>query len=259
MFRAAFFDIDGTLVSFETHGVPDSTVKALAHMRESGVKIILATGRSLLDVHPDLQPGGRIAVDAVLAFNGQLCCDSKGTFRDCPLEEKDVRAVVSQAEAGLYDLILMQQTRFLMSRYSDRIRSTEERVGKTDAELGLSDALSEPTYQICAYIDEGEEGIFMHECSNVEFTRWCDGFCDIIPKGGGKPAGIKAALARYGIEPDECIAFGDGGNDIAMFGCVGQSVAMGEASVAVKAAPSYVTSNVDDDGILRACEHFGLL
>ena len=254
MFRAAFFDIDGTLVSFETHRVPDSTVKALAHMRESGVKIILATGRSLLDVHPDLQPGGRIAVDAVLAFNGQLCCDCKGTFRDCPLEEKDVSAVISQAEAGLYDVILMQQTRFLMSRYSDRIRSTEERVGKTDAELGLSDALSEPTYQICAYIDEGEESIFMHECGNVEFTRWCDGFCDIIPKGGGKPAGIKAALARYGIKPDECIAFGDGGNDVEMLEYCKYSYAMANGSAEAKQAAKAICPSNNDDGVLEVLE-----
>ena len=37
MIKAAFFDIDGTLVSFMTHRIPDSTKQALTRMRERGV------------------------------------------------------------------------------------------------------------------------------------------------------------------------------------------------------------------------------
>ena len=34
MIKAVFFDIDGTLVSFKTHKLPDSTVRALDLLRE---------------------------------------------------------------------------------------------------------------------------------------------------------------------------------------------------------------------------------
>ena len=33
MIKAVFFDIDGTLVSFKTHRVPDSTKRAIAILR----------------------------------------------------------------------------------------------------------------------------------------------------------------------------------------------------------------------------------
>ena len=36
MIKAVFFDIDGTLVSFKTHKLPDSTVRALDLLREKG-------------------------------------------------------------------------------------------------------------------------------------------------------------------------------------------------------------------------------
>ena len=38
MTKALFFDIDGTLVSFETHRIPPSTIEALeaAHAKEIG-------------------------------------------------------------------------------------------------------------------------------------------------------------------------------------------------------------------------------
>ena len=37
MIKAAFFDIDGTLLSFKTHAMPESTKHALRALRERGV------------------------------------------------------------------------------------------------------------------------------------------------------------------------------------------------------------------------------
>lgn len=37
--KAAFFDIDGTLTSFTTHVVPQSTIDALRALQANGVKI----------------------------------------------------------------------------------------------------------------------------------------------------------------------------------------------------------------------------
>lgn len=45
MVKAIFFDIDGTLVSFETHKIPASTQEALKTLRDKGIKIFIATGR----------------------------------------------------------------------------------------------------------------------------------------------------------------------------------------------------------------------
>ena len=43
--KALFFDIDGTLVSFKTHQIPESTVDALRKVHDKGVKIFISTGR----------------------------------------------------------------------------------------------------------------------------------------------------------------------------------------------------------------------
>ena len=84
-------------------------------------------------------------------------------------------------------------------------------------------------------------------------------FCDIIPANGGKDLGVAATLERLGIDASEAIAFGDGENDLSMFSAVGTSVAMGNAQDTVKAAATYVTTAVDDDGICNAAKHFGLM
>ena len=45
--KAVFFDIDGTLVSFETHAVPESARRAIERLRERGIKVFISTGRLL--------------------------------------------------------------------------------------------------------------------------------------------------------------------------------------------------------------------
>ena len=55
------------------------------------------------------------------------------------------------------------------------------------------------------------------------------------------------------------MAFGDGGNDIEMLRHVGIGVAMGNAKDEVKACADYVTTSVDDDGIVNALRHFGVI
>lgn len=45
MIKALFFDIDGTLVSFKTHQIPESTVEALTLAKEKGIKVFISTGR----------------------------------------------------------------------------------------------------------------------------------------------------------------------------------------------------------------------
>ena len=92
-----------------------------------------------------------------------------------------------------------------------------------------------------------------------EATRWTHLLCDIIPRGGGKHIGIQKVLDHYGFAREECMAFGDGDNDITMLRYAGIGVAMGNADAAVKAAADYVTTGTDASGIAKALRHFGML
>lgn len=45
--KAIFLDVDGTLVSFDTHRVPQSAIEALQQVHESGIKIIILNSATL--------------------------------------------------------------------------------------------------------------------------------------------------------------------------------------------------------------------
>ena len=70
------------------------------------------------------------------------------------------------------------------------------------------------------------------------------------------------ALGRFaetlGLTLANCIAFGDGANDLTMIEAAGTGVAMANACEAVLAAADYVTSSNDEDGVAAALRHFAL-
>ena len=82
--------------------------------------------------------------------------------------------------------------------------------------------------------------------------RWSPDFADILPEGGGKPNGLAAMLKHFGWTRDEAIAFGDGGNDVAMLEYAGIGVAMGNAAPEIAAAADVRTACNDEDGVAKA-------
>ena len=66
--KAIFLDVDGTLISFKTHKIPQTTIDALNQVHNNGIKIIIATGR----VATDLGELDSIPYDAVVSLNGSL-------------------------------------------------------------------------------------------------------------------------------------------------------------------------------------------
>ena len=68
---ALFFDIDGTLVSFQTHEIPSSTILALTQAKANGSRVYIATGRPPLII-TNLKAIEHF-IDGYVTTNGALC------------------------------------------------------------------------------------------------------------------------------------------------------------------------------------------
>lgn len=253
--KAAFFDVDGTLMSFTTHDVPASARRALHALHEAGIKCILATGR------PPYQCGFVPAEDfeAFITFNGQLCYTRAATLFDNPLDKDDVAVAVDQVRRGLYQCTFFEKDRCYISGYDGHTAAIEKISGSKIPVEDVRRALDHDIYQLNAYLVPGSSHILTDATANMKCTRWSEHFVDVMPRHGGKAAAVRRMLGVYGLAPEEAIAFGDGGNDLGMFGAVGTTVAMGNANPEVKEEADYVTSDVDDDGIWEACVRLGLI
>lgn len=89
-----------------------------------------------------------------------------------------------------------------------------------------------------------------------EFTAVTSGerWMDVFQVGGGKGAAITYLQEKYGIHPEECIAFGDSLNDLSMMKAVKHSVAMHNADEQLKQVCRYEIGTNNDQSVLDVLE-----
>ena len=236
MYEIFFFDIDGTLRSFETHEVPASAREALARLRGRGAKVIIATGRD----RRSLPPLEGLAFDGYILVNGGHCLTTDGEVlaeRPIPMEILDRMLHVGMREfLGALGMPL-----------DPAVADLREVAQRT------------PCRQMCVFMSPEQEERIMREFPECVSSRWSPLMADINMRGVTKASGMDVFLRHYGIDRSRSMAFGDGGNDVEMIRHAGVGVALGNAVDAAKRAADYVTATVDDDGVLRALQHYEVL
>ena len=256
MIKAAFFDVDGTLLSHRTKQVPPSTLKAMERLKAAGIQCVVSTGRTIHEMYK--LPMGGLTFDAYITMNGQLTLDENCKFLyGMTLEGETKDFVLKLFAEKKIPVILVEEDRLYTSFINDRVTAVQAAISSKVPPVGEYEGAE--LYQTCVYVTDEEESVLAPIVSQCEITRWHPGGVDVIAKGGGKRTAIERYLKMQGIAPEEIIAFGDGENDMGMLQLAGIGVAMGNAGDMVKEIADYVTADIDDDGIEKALKHFELI
>ena len=257
MIKAIFFDIDGTLVSFKPHEISKTTLEALYALREKGVKLFIASGRHLLIM--DNLSG--FPFDGYVCMNGSLVFDRGKVIYSHPLDQADAASVIDLAETGQIPCVLFTEKNVAMNCRTERTEQLFRMIRLPEPEYAsLMPYKSGPVSQFTIFLDqEREDALLAPALKHSVTTRWHPEFTDIVPENISKAEGISRVIAGYGIGREEVMAFGDGGNDVEMIEYAGIGVAMGNAMPDVRKHADYVTSTVDEDGIVAALRHFRIL
>ena len=84
-------------------------------------------------------------------------------------------------------------------------------------------------------------------------------FGDLGPKGITKKTAIETLLAYIHADRKDTVSFGDAKIDLSMFEQCAFNVAMGNGGPEIKAAADFITTDVNDDGIMNAFRYLGLI
>lgn len=257
MVKALFFDIDGTLASFKTHTIPESTIKAINEAKDKGIKVFVATGRP----KAIMNNLGKLEFDGYITMNGAYCFAGKDeVIYKSSIPAEDVAIMVNQVKRASWSCIFVQEKKMFICNpgwMSNEFSATLN--VPILPEIKADDILESEIFQISPFITPAQEKELMPQLPHCISGRWHISFTDIVAKGNGKNRGIDEILKHFDIPLQDTIAFGDGGNDIPMLKHAAIGVAMGNAKDHVKQAADYVTDSVDDDGILKALQHFGIV
>jgi Cof subfamily protein (haloacid dehalogenase superfamily) len=257
MIKAIFFDIDGTLVSFNTHRMPESTRKALRRLKERGILTFVATGRHISEI-TNL---GDWAPDGYITLNGSMGIVGGNMLFSRPIDHSDMETLIARMTTGqLSPFIFVGADGMMMNRPDAKITEMLLFVGLSQPRIvSLEDIRRMDIFQLMGFFGPDSDAEIMQILPHCHATRWSDVFTDIVSKEVNKWTGISELIGLLGIAPDETMAFGDGGNDTDMLRGAGIGVAMGNADDAVKRQADWVTTSVDNDGIAKALEYFRIL
>lgn len=256
--KAVFFDIDGTLVSFETHQVPQSTIEALDALRKKGIKVVIATGRPLHDIN-NL---GDLEFDGYITANGAYCVTKdKELLHSNLISTESKEKLLEYLKINPFPCLFVTEGESFLNYIDEQVISINKMVNLPAPAIAPVERVLEcDIFQIDAFIDAKEEKFLIDNIlTDCEGNRWHPAFVDLNVKGNNKATGIEAFLKHYNIKQEQTMAFGDGGNDISMLEYVALGVAMGNANDEVKAKADFVTLSVDNQGISHALKHFDIV
>ena len=264
--KALFFDLDGTLLDGEKK-IPPSAVEALQAARARGMKVYVATGRSLRTermlgwtTETTLFDGGVYSNGACICLDGQAqyvtiapeavraAIDEAGRYPDVHLSVNGEGAIhafnyrppefilgpwgiTPQDIIPLDEMAVRQATKVLIF-YKELVNSTRP----LPEDLFLRLQARAGSLATMYLTDQGAT-------------------IQLVPKESSKRAGILSICERMGYAPEEIAVFGDDLNDLEMIRTFPVSVAMGNAVAEVKAAARHVTLSNEEGGIAHALKH----
>lgn len=256
--KAVFFDIDGTLVSFKTRTVPESTRLAIKHLRDKNIKVIIATGRSInmIDHIKELE------FDGFVCFNGGCCIKPDGTvLHRQSINPDDIKALLAYSNDHPICFSLMYEDSVKINQTNPEAETLFSHLNlPIPPQMDSNDTAIDSVLQANVFLAPADEKQFMEAVMpNSIATRWTSSFVDVNCGGLSKEIGVQVFCDHFGIDISETMSFGDGGNDINMLKGTAIGVAMGNANENVKEIADYVTTEVDENGIWNALVHYQLI
>lgn len=259
--KAAFFDIDGTLVPYDTRCISQADCEAIEALRERGTLIFIVTGRHICDIDNIPFPvNGAVCNNGASTYivkDDGACINEREGFvlvEDHPIPRQRAVEIARIIADNQIPASVCTATRTLCDNLTQKNLDFIRRVNMPTPKKGniLEAAINEKIYNFNAFVSpEQEKILFKDVLQGLETYRWCDEFCDINVQGLDKVMGIKKILGTYNIEPADIIAFGDGSNDIAMLKFAGCGIVMETADDEVKSVADYVTSSAGDSGVSK--------
>ncbi len=277
MSKILFIDVDGTLTNYENQ-IPNSAVEAIRAARANGHIICLCTGRSKAEIYKEIWD---IGIDGLIGgngayveYHGTVVCHKLITLEQCKrvvdwLHARKLEFYL-ESNSGLYasenfeargDSVVKKY-----AAYKKKDNAEDFTVRKLFPDMIYGGNLYRDDLNKISFILAGYDDYLAakSEFSDLKVGTWGGKgdralFGDFGVKDLSKDKGIAEMLTYLKADRSETIAFGDSKWDISMFECCAQSVAMGDGEQAAKDAATFVTTAVDDDGMLNAFKKLQLI
>lgn len=258
--KLAATDIDGTFVRSDYTYDTERFHRILERMEKAGCVFAAASGNQyyqLRDLFPDChekmafvaENGAYVRDRGELVFAADMPRETAELMTGICGEYPEMSGVLCGLESAYCQRGAVSPQFFeIMKIYFHRLKWTHDFRKVKDQILKFTVGVpEEKTQYYFELLRERLKGI-------AEPTTSGHGSIDVILPGCHKASGLKRLAERWGITPEQCAAFGDGGNDIEMLQYCGCSFAVSNASPEAKAAAKHICPSNEEDGVLATLD-----
>ncbi len=272
-FRLLALDVDGTLAA-RRNEISDATREALERAAETGVEIVISTGRRYRTTCAVIEALGFPV--AAVCLGGALVKEADGSTLAArclaPDELRGITALVreqglvtvgqrdSHGDGGADFLVdgALPWDGFVQAYHAQNEHHAEWR--RDLAAEARDDVLVAGTFgeedrlrELAEEVGRRFGGRFAARLLPPASTMrgW---YCEILPADVCKWQGLSALARARGLEPEEICAVGDGENDLTMVQGAGLGVALANAHASLLEVAAWVTGRHDEDGLVAVVE-----
>lgn len=248
MKSAVFFDIDGTLATYQREISP--AVKSyIKNLKASGTAVFICSGRGVSDLPKSITD---------MEFDGYICSTgayifSKGKqIYNClipPAVLKGYFAFLKEQKASSYF-----DTKDFLCRVEFGIPLLSEYPKISDAKTLSALPINSMSYRTPS--PEVSEALISYMEQYCRVIPYTPSFGDIIPLGCSKSKGIHILLKHLGLSSCRTLAIGDSENDIDMIQAVDIGIAMKNSPKELLDAADFVTGTLEEDGVVTALQKY---
>ena len=258
---AVLADVDGILLT-KSKALTPRAIEALGRLYDRGVLFAIASARPLralrMLVHP-LEMHGPMA-----AFNGGIIVLPNMTIVDEQVLPTDVtQAVIETMRArGLAVWIYRGAEWYVTDPHAPHVEREARTVQFEPTVVPSYDALLDRVVKIVGVSDDDDQVAWCEAAvqqtfgAQVSAARSQPYYLDVTHPTANNGAVIERLSRHYHIPLVRIATLGDQPNDVLMFLRSGLSIAMGNASEAVRRAATCVTASNEDEGFAKAIEEF---
>ena len=269
--KAILLDIDGTLTNSKKEITPE-TLTALKNAQDRGIRLVLASGRPAkgLSNYGDLL-NMWMHHGLFVCYNGArvIDCESKEVLVDVTIKPELVTAVLEHMKKfDVIPIVTYGEYMVVEDVYHCMVKNGDQEFNVVQYESRMNNYRLMECENLAKFTNFPVNKILTAGDSDYLKAHWqemrepfkdtlscmftSNFYYEYTSLGIDKGTALSKAMAKLGIKPEECIAFGDAENDIPMLQYAGIGVAMGNATDAVKAIADEVTLSNEEDGIAHS-------
>lgn len=246
-------DCDGTLLDDQKE-IDQGLADVLPLLREMGIEFTLATGRNMEIVMPFVN-----TLDLrvpIITNGGAEIYDGEKYLVKHSLSKSDLSQIIDILEKYHIRSVYYSND-CLYTRYADAINQyfLNRMTGKVEVKA-LEDVEQLKQMELFKIVIVEPDKALLKEVSdfiNTMQNTHClgaeDNLCTITHKQASKGKALLKLAEMLGINADEVVVIGDNHNDLSMFECFKNSVAMGNADESIKQVTRFVTKDNNHQGV----------